>query len=224
MNGLIRFSLRNWHAVIVFVLTLAVVGGLMLALIPFDILPVYKKPAVQVLTFYSGMPPDSVANDITNRMERWTGQSAGKERQESRSITGASIVRNYYRDEVDPNGAITQVNSLASAAIPNLPPGTLPPVILPYDPTGATPAVLVALNWPKPPANLSPKDVESALYDVGRYEVRNFIMNQPGAVAPVVYGGRVRAVLAYMNREEMQARNLAPVDLMNALRSEEHTS
>jgi multidrug efflux pump subunit AcrB len=217
MNGLIRFSLRNWHAVIVFVLTLVVVGGLTLFLIPFDILPVYKKPAVQVLTFYSGMPPDSVAHDITNRMERWTGQSAGKERQESRSITGASIVRNYYRDDVDPNGAITQVNSLASAAIPNLPPGTLPPVILPYDPTGATPAVLVALNWPKPPAGMNDKDVESALYDVGRYEVRNFIMNEPGAVAPVVYGGRVRAVLAYMNRDEMQARNLSPVDLMNAL-------
>jgi multidrug efflux pump subunit AcrB len=217
MNGLIRFSLKNWHAVIVFVLTLVVVGGLMLLLIPFDILPVYSKPAVQVLTFYSGMPPNSVANDITNRMERWTGQSAGKERQESRSITGASIVRNYYRDGVDANGALTQVNSLASAAIPNLPPGTLPPVILPYDPTGATPAVLVALNWPKPPGGMNDRDVESALYDVGRYEVRNFIMNEPGAVAPVVYGGRVRAVLAYMNREEMQARNLSPVDLMDAL-------
>ncbi|HJT77103.1 MAG TPA: efflux RND transporter permease subunit, partial [Gemmataceae bacterium] len=217
MNGLIRFSLRNWHAVVVFVLTLAVVGGLTLTLIPFDILPVYQKPAVQVLTFYSGMPADSVANDITNRMERWTGQSAGKERQESRSITGCSIVRNYYRDGIDPNGALTQVNSLASAAIPNLPPGTLPPVILPFDPTGTTPAVLVALNWPKPPPGLSDKDVESALYDVGRYEVRNYVMNEPGAVAPVVYGGRVRAVLAEMNREEMQARNLSAVDLLNAI-------
>jgi multidrug efflux pump subunit AcrB len=217
MNGLIRFSLRNWHAVIVLVLTLVVVGGLTLTVIPFDILPVYQKPAVQVLTFYSGMPPNSVANDITNRMERWTGQSAGKERQESRSITGCSIIRNYYYDSVDRNGAITEVNSLASAAIPNLPPGTLPPVILPYDPTGTTPAVLVALNWPKPPAGMSDRDVESALYDVGRYYVRNYIMGQPGANAPVVYGGRVRAVLAYMNREEMQARNLAPVDLMNAL-------
>ena len=37
-------------------------------------------------------------------------------------------------------------NSLATAAIPNLPPGTLPPVILPYDPTSATPVCLVALN------------------------------------------------------------------------------
>src|SRR5260370_3905 len=121
MNGLIRFSLRNWHAIMVLVLTLVVVGGLLLTQIPLDILPVYNKPAVQVLTFYGGMPASNVEKDITARMERWTGQSAGVERQESRSITGCSIVRNYYFDGIDANGALTQVNSLASAAIPNLP-------------------------------------------------------------------------------------------------------
>jgi multidrug efflux pump subunit AcrB len=209
MNGLIRFSLKNWHAVIVFVLTIVVVGALALTQIPFDILPVYKKPAVQVLTFYGGMPASSVEKDISNRMERWTGQAAGTERQESRSITGASIIRNYYRDEIDPNGALTQVNSLASAAIPNLPPGTLPPVILPFDPTGTVPVCLVALD--------SDKEPESILYDVGRYEVRNMIMGRPGAIAPVVFGGKLRAVLAYLDRAKLQARNLSPVDVMNAL-------
>src|SRR4051812_11411054 len=209
MNGLIRFSLRNWHAVAVMVLTVVVLGLLTVAAIPIDILPAFKSPAVQVLTFYGGMPAANIENDITNRMERWTGQAAGTARQESRSIVGASIVRNFYRDEIDPNGALTQVNSLASAAIPNLPPGTLPPVILPFDPTGTTPVCLVALD--------SETEKESILYDTARYEVRNMVMAVPGAVAPVVYGGRLRAVLAYMNREQMQARNLCPVDLMNAL-------
>src|SRR5689334_2379285 len=120
MNGLIRFSIKNYHAVLVFVLSLVLVGGAALAVIPFDILPVYNKPAVQVLTFYGGMPASSVEKDISNRMERWTGQSAGKERQESRSITGCSIIRNYYHDGVNRYGALTEVNSLASAAIPNL--------------------------------------------------------------------------------------------------------
>src|SRR5918912_1269240 len=146
MNGLIRASLNNYHAVTVFVLTVVVVGLIAAAAIPVDILPPFKSPAVQVLTFYGGMPARSVENDITNRMERWTGQAAGTLRQESRSIVGCSIVRNFYRDDIDPNGALTQVNSLASAAIPNLPPGTLPPVILPFDPTRTTPLCLVALD------------------------------------------------------------------------------
>jgi multidrug efflux pump subunit AcrB len=209
MNGVIRFSLGNWHAVVVLVLTVSLLGSLAMMMIPIDILPVNRAPAVQVLTFYGGMPAANVENDITNRMERWTGQASGTARQESRSIVGASIVRNYYRPQTDANGALTEVNSLASAAIPNLPPGTLPPVILPFDPTASTPVCLVALD--------SDKESESILYDAGRYEVRNMIMGVPGAVAPVVYGGRLRAVLAYMDRARMQARNLSPLDLMRAI-------
>src|SRR5205823_3942746 len=101
---------------------------------------------VQVLTFYGGMPAVSIANDITNRMERNTGQAAGMSRQESRSIVGASIVRNYFQPDADPGAALTQVNSLAMAQMATMPPGTLPPVVLPFDPTSMTPIGLVALK------------------------------------------------------------------------------
>ncbi len=211
MNGLIRASLGNPYAVTVMSLTLIVLGSLSITLIPIDILPIFKSPAVQTLTFYNGMSANSIAHDITNRMERWTGQANGMARQESRSILGASIVRNYFQGDVDPNGALTQVNSLALAAIPNLPPGTLPPVVLPFDPTSTTPVCVVALD------SADPANDESVLYDVGRYEVRNMIMGQPGAVAPVVYGGKIRAVLAYVDRQKMQARNLSPQDVLSAL-------
>src|SRR5438270_6616683 len=211
MNGLIRASLKNPHAVAVMALTLMVVGYLAITKIAIDILPVFKSPAVQTLTFYGGMPADSVANDITNRMERWVGQASGTKRQESRSIVGASIISNYFQENVDPNGALTQVNSLALASIPNLPPGTLPPVVLPFDPTSTTPVCLVAVDSEDPANN------ESVLYDVGRYEVRNMIMAIPGANAPVVYGGKVRAVMLYIDRNKMQARNLSPLDVMKAM-------
>ncbi len=209
MNGLILFSLRNPRAITVLMLTIIILGGLTMSSIPADILPVYRSPAVQVLTFYSGMSATNIEKDITARMERWTGQAAGTQLQESRSIIGASIIRNYYTDDIDPAAALTAVNSLASAAIPNLPPGTLPPVILPFDPTSTVPVCLIALN--------STSADEKTLYDVGRYEVRNFIMALPGSNAPVVYGGKIRTVLAYVNQVEMQARNLTLVDVMNAI-------
>lgn len=210
MNGLIKASLANPYAVTVAMFTIVIIGAICVSMIPIDILPTYSSPAVQVLTFYNGMPASGMEKDITNRMERWTGQAAGTKKQESRSIIGASIIRNYYRDDIDPNGALTQVNSLASAAIPNLPPGTLPPVILPFDPTSTVPACLVALDG-------QGKYGEALMYDVGRYEVRNHIMASPGAVAPVVYGGKLRAVLAYLDRIKMQARKLSPLDVMNAI-------
>ncbi|MBX6316258.1 MAG: efflux RND transporter permease subunit, partial [Isosphaeraceae bacterium] len=206
-------SLQNPYAVTVMALTVVVLGTLCAVTIPVDILPVYKSPAVQALTFYNGMPANSVAHDITNRMERWTGQAAGTKRQESRSIVGASIVRNYFHEDIDPNGALTQVNSLALAVVPNMPPGTLPPVVLPFDPTSTTPVCLVALD------SQAKQDTEAILYDVGRYEVRNQIMGIPGAVAPVVYGGRIRAVMIYLDRDKLQARGLSPLDVMRAVDS-----
>ena len=209
MNGLIRFSLGNPRAITVLMLTVALGGGVALVAIPADILPVYRSPAVQVLTFYGGMSATNVEADITSRMERQTGQAAGTARQESRSIVGASIIRNYYADGIDPSGALTQVNSLATAAIPNLPPGTLPPVILPFDPTAATPVAIVALN--------SKSQGESVLYDTARYQVRNMIMASPGANAPVVYGGKLRTILAMLDRQKLQARGLSATDVMDAL-------
>src|SRR5689334_20733847 len=199
MNGLIRASLGNVHAVVVFSLTIIVLGVLALFRIPIDILPVFTSPAVQALTFYGGMPPNEMEKDITNRMERWTGQANGMKMQESRSMTGASIIRNYFHDDVDANGALTQVNSLGLGVLPNLPPGTLPPVVLPFDPTSTVPVALVALN--------SKTQTESILYDVARYEVRPMIMANPGASAPVVFGGKIRAVMLYLDRMQMQARS-----------------
>jgi multidrug efflux pump subunit AcrB len=216
MNGLIRASLRNPYAVTVMALTIVVLGTLSLFMVPIDILPVFKSPAVQVLTFYNGMPAESIEKDITNRMERWTGQANGKRFQESRSIVGASIIRNYFFNTVDPNGALTQVNSLALSTLPNLPPGTLPPVVLPFDPTSTTPVAVVALDSRRGGPGGTGWG-ESILYDVGRYEVRNMIMGVPGAVAPVVFGGKIRAVMAYLDRAKMQARGLSPVDVMRAL-------
>src|ERR1700722_4950282 len=167
MKGLIQASLGNPHAVIVMALTISLLGSLALLSIPVDILPVFKSPAVQILTFYGGMPAESIEKDISLRMAKWTGPATGMKRQESRSISGTSIVRNYFQDGQDPNGALTQVNSLALATLPYLPPGTLPPVVLPFDPTSSTPICLIAMD--------SKALGEAILYDVARLEVRNMI-------------------------------------------------
>ncbi|HEX5443957.1 MAG TPA: efflux RND transporter permease subunit, partial [Pirellulales bacterium] len=209
MRGLILASLNNKPAVTVFALTIVLLGGLSLTQIPVDILPVFKSPAVMVLTFYGGMPPHNVERDITNRLERWTGMAPGIKRQESRSIIGASVLFNYFYSDADPGEALTSVSSLAASEVMNLPPGTLPPVVLPFDPTSTTPICLVALN--------SDEYGETTLYDVGRYEVRNQIMAIQGAVSPVVFGGKLRAVQIYLDRQRMQARKLSPVDVMDAV-------
>src|SRR5262245_53783122 len=126
MNGLIRASLRNPYAVAVAVFTAIVLGVIAVRSIPVDILPVFRSPAVQALVFYNGMPAANIEKNITSRLERGVVQASGGRRLESRSITGASIVRNYFRGNVDRSGALTEVNSLALWEYPTMPPGTLP--------------------------------------------------------------------------------------------------
>jgi multidrug efflux pump subunit AcrB len=206
---IVKASLKNPYAVIVFALMIVVLGIVALTRIPVDILPVFKAPAVEVLTYYQGMPSSSVEKTITNRIERWVNQAPGAERVESKSVPGVSVVKVYFRDDIDSNEALTLTTSLAQGTQPTLPPNTLPPVTLKFDPTGTLPlGILTVTN----------KDMDEAhLKDVARIDVRNMLGAVRGCVAPVVVGGKDRTVLIYLKPDQMQVRNVSPLDVVKAL-------
>ena len=68
---------------------------------------------------------------------------------------------------MDRSGALTESASLAGWEYPTMPPGTLPPVILPYDPTSSTPVCLLALDSQGGGPDRRGWN-EGALYDTGR--------------------------------------------------------
>jgi multidrug efflux pump subunit AcrB len=206
---IVKAALRNPYAVAVLAFMILVMGLVALENIPVDILPVFKAPAVQVMTYYAGMPTSSVEKTITNRIERWTNQATGCRRVESKSTLGVSVVRLYFRDDVDPNGALTQANSLALGTLPTLPPNTLPPVVVPFDPTGTLPPAILTFT--------SPQAGETKLKDWARIDGRNMLSGIPGVVAPAVFGGMDRTILIYLKPREMEARNLSPLDVVKAL-------
>src|SRR5881409_527292 len=207
---MVRAALKNPYAVIVMALAIFIIGLTAITHIPTDILPTFKTPAVQVLTLYPGMPADVMERDLTARLERWTGQANGVARQESKSMVGVSVVRDFFREDVDPNTAMAQVTSLAMSDLYYLPPGTVPPMIMPFDPTAAIPLALVSVS--------SPTLDETKLYDVAYFELRNRLQSIPGVIAPAVYGGRLRRILTYVDPEKAQARGLSPLDVINAIR------
>ena len=211
--GLVRFALGNPHAVIVLALLFLVAGAVSLALIPVDILPVFKSPGIIVMTFYSGMPANSIDRTITARMERWCGQATGVVKVESKSMTGISIVRLYFRDDVDPAGALAEVNSLALNTLRTLPPGTLPPIVRPFDPTATLPLCILSVS--SPDGRLG----EAELQDVARVDLRNQLGGLPGVVAPTAFGGKERAVMVYVRPDDMEARHVSALDIVRSLRS-----
>ena len=207
---LIKASLRNPYMVAAFVFMIVILGVLSVVSIAVDILPVFKAPAVQVLTYYPGMPAAVIEKTISNRIERWVNQAPGARLVESRSVPGVSVVKVYFRDDIDPNEALTLTNALALGALPNLPPNTLPPVALPFDATGTLPVGILTVS--------NPFLDEARQKDVARNNVRNMLGAVPGCIAPVVVGGRDRSVMVYLDPARMDARNLAPMDVVGALR------
>jgi len=207
--GLVRFALRNPYTILVGVLLVAVLGFTAASRTPVDILPQFTTPAVQVVTFYPGMPVEVMEKDITTRLERWTGQSAGIARQESRSMLGVSIVKDFFHEGVDPAAAIAQVSSYAMSDLFYLPPGTIPPMVMPFDPTATLPLALITVS--------SPVFNETKLYDVAYFDLRNRLQGISGVITPAVYGGRLRRILAYVDRDQLEARDLSPMDVVRTL-------
>jgi multidrug efflux pump subunit AcrB len=207
---LIKAALRNPYMVATIVFMILFLGTISLLNIPIDILPVFKSPAVQVITYYQGMPASSIEKTITNRIERWVNQSPGAMLVTSKSVPGVSIVRVFFRDDIDPNGALTMTGQLALGTLPTLPPNTLPPVVLPFDPTATMPLGVLTVSNP----TMSEADVK----DVARIQVRNALGTVKGCVAPVVVGGKDRTILVYLKPNAMEARRVSALDVVNAVK------
>ena len=207
---MIKWALKNPHLVVVVCLTVFVIGLVSVKFIPADLLPIYETPAVQIVTFYPGMPPEVMERDIMSRIQRWTGQSVGIEHQEAKAMLGVSVVKDFFREGISLETAMSQVTSYAMSDLFYLPPGTIPPMVMPFDPTAALPLCLVSVS--------SPTMSEQALYDVAYFELRNRLQSIPGVIAPAVYGGVLRRILAYVDREKLEVRGLSPMDVVEALK------
>lgn len=209
-SWLVWVSIGNPYLVIVLCLLIVVLGYVTLTRIPVDILPSFKTPAVQVLTLYPGMPTEIMERDITNRIERWTSQSEGIARQESRTMMGVSVVKDYFRDDIDPNTAFSQVTSLAMSDLYYLPPGTVPPMCMLFDPTAPMPTALLAAS----------SDVldEKESYDLAYFNVRNMLSGSPGVIAPAVFGGKLRRIYIYLDQVRLQSYGLSLMDVQRAIK------
>jgi multidrug efflux pump subunit AcrB len=161
-----------------------------------------------VATFYNGMPPQQIEADITNTFERFFTLGANIDHSESRSLTGVSLIKIYFKPGTDPNAALSNIANLAMADLRRLPPGTLPPVVLGMD-ASTQPVCLVTLKG----QGLN----ETNLKDLAQFQVRNQISNVQGASVPQPYGGTYRQIQIYVDPLKMEARNLSLNDVVTSV-------
>ncbi|MBV8673665.1 MAG: efflux RND transporter permease subunit, partial [Acidobacteriaceae bacterium] len=203
-----KFALKYPFFILMACMVIVVIGITAIASMPVDLFPQIDIPVVVVATFYSGMPPQQIEADITDTFERFFTLGSNIDHIESRSLTGVSLIKIYFKPGTDRNAALSNIANLAMADLRRLPPGTLPPVVLGMD-ASSQPVCLVTLKG----NGLN----ETNLKDLAQFQVRNQIANVPGASVPQPFGGRYRQIMVYVDPVKLQAYNMSLMDVVHAV-------
>jgi len=206
---MIKLSFKNPYLIIVFAILVSVMSFVLVPRMAVDILPQFKKSAMQILTLYPGMPAEVVEKDITSRMERWTGQSNGILKQESKSLMGVSLVTNYYQEDVTAAEAMANTSSYAMSDMYYQPPGTLPPMVQPFDPTASKPLMLLTVS----------SDIRNGkeLYGLAYYSLRQMLSGVKGIICPAAFGGSKRRIYIYVNPAKIEALGISQTEISDAI-------
>ena len=203
-----RFAIRYPYLIIVLCLVVGVVGTSSLVRMPVDLFPPINIPVVVVATFYSGMPPEDIENDITGTYERFFTLASGIDHIQSRSLPGVSLIKVFFHPGTDADSDVTAISNLAVANLRRLPPGTLPPVVLKFD-ASSLPVCLITLRG---------KGLNQAtLHDLAQYNVRDQVASTPGASVPQPFGGKVREIQVYVDPLKLQAYQLSATDVVEKI-------
>src|SRR5258705_3934855 len=203
-----RFAIRYPYLIIVVCLIVCVVGVTSILKVPFDLFPPIKIPVVVVATFFSGMPPEQIENDITGTYERFFTLASGIDHIESRSLPGISLIKIYFHPGTNADSDVTSISNLAMANLRRLPPGTLPPVVLKFD-ASSLPVCLITLQG----QGLN----QAALHDLAQYNVRNQVASVAGSSIPPPFGGKLRQIQIYVDPLKLQAYKLSAMDVVEKL-------
>jgi multidrug efflux pump subunit AcrB len=203
-----KFALAYPYFIIMLCLVVAVVGCTAVARMPVDLFPEIDIPVIVVATFYSGMPPQQIEGDITNTFERFFTLGSNIDHIESRSLTGVSLIKIYFKPGTDSNAALSNIANLAMADLRRLPSGTLPPVVLRFD-ASSLPVCLVTLKG----QGLN----ETQLKDLAQFQVRNQIAGVQGASVPQPFGGTYRQIQVFVDPVKLEAHQLSLMDVVNAV-------
>ncbi|MFL9962344.1 efflux RND transporter permease subunit [Paraburkholderia sediminicola] len=209
---IVRLALGRPYTFVVLAVLIFIVGPLAILRTPTDIFPNIDIPVVSIVWTYNGFSAQDMANRITSNYERaLTSDVDDIEHIESQSLNGVSVVKIFFHQGADINRAIAEAASNSASILRVLPPGTLPPNIITYN-ASTVPILQLGLS--------SDTLSEQQLYDLGNSQIRTQLATVQGASVPLPFGGKVRQIMVDIDPRALQAKGLAPLDVVNAVNAQ----
>jgi multidrug efflux pump subunit AcrB len=206
---IIRIALNRPYTFIVLALLILILSPVMILRTPTDIFPSINIPVVAVAWTYTGLSPEEMEGRITTVYERILTTTVDNiEHIESTTVNGTAIVKIYLQPSASIDRANAQITAVSQTILRQLPPGSLPPLIVNYN----------ASTVPILQLGLSGKGLtEPQLNDIALNFLRTQLVTVPGASVPFPYGGKQRQVTVNLNPRLLQAKGLSPNDVVTAL-------
>jgi len=209
---IVRLALRRPYTFVVASLVLLLLTPFVLLRTPTDIFPSINIPVVSIVWQYAGLDAKEMEQRINYNSERaLTTLVNDIEHTESTAYNGIGVIKIFFREGTSVDAGVAQVTAIAQTVIRSMPPGTTPPLILRY-----SASTVPILQYSISSSNLS----EQAVFDVAANQLRPGLSTVQGAAMPWPYGGKTRVVSVDLDLAALKARNLAPMDVVNALNAQ----
>jgi multidrug efflux pump subunit AcrB len=206
---IVRIALSRPYTFIVLALLILILSPVVIMRTPTDIFPNIDIPVIAVAWTYTGLSPEEMEGRITSVYERSLTTTVDNiQHIESTTINGTAIVKIYLQPNASIDRANAQVTAISQSMLRQLPPGSLPPLVLDYS-ASTVPILQLGISG----KNLT----EPQLNDMAMNFLRPQLVTVPGASIPYPFGGKVRQVMVNLNQGLLQAKGLSPNDVLTAL-------
>ncbi len=207
---LTRLALRNPVLILMMSLMTLALGFVSLRNLSVDLFPDITVPLIRVAIFYTGAGPTDIEKSITMPVERAVSASPGVDRVESVSKQGVSVVSVWFQYGTNLDNAQFDVSQRIAQIMNTLPPGIQQPFNIKFDITNI-PVEVVSVG--------SDELDEKQLYDLALNVIEPQLERIKGVASANPGGGKVREIEVEMHREALRARGLAPLDVVQAVRT-----
>jgi len=206
---MVQLALRRPYTFIVMAMLIVLATPFALLNMATDIFPEINIPVISIIWNYNGLPAQEMGQRIAGQSERGlTTTVSDIEHIESQSLAGVTIIKVFFQPTANIQTAIAQVVASMQTQVRQLPPGITPPLVIKYS-ASSIPVVQLALSSPTLP--------ENAVFDAAVNTLRPRLITIPGTAIPFPYGGKNRIVSIDLDSAALQARGLAPADVVNAI-------
>ncbi len=210
--SMVALALRRPYTFIVMAMLIMLATPFALRNMATDIFPEIDIPVISIIWNFGGLSAQEMGQRIAGQSERGLSTTVNDiEHIESRSLAGITVIKVFFQPGANIQTAIAQVVAIMQPQVRQLPPGITPPLVIKYS-ASSIPVMQVAMSSPTLP--------ENAVFDAAVNQLRPQLVTIPGVAIPFPYGGKIRVISVDLDLPAMQARGLAPADVVNAINAQ----